>query len=356
MSAERWRAIGVALALACAAPDARAATITIVNQDGPLEGFNDLTPAIPEGGNLGITRGQQRLNVFNAAAAQWAAHLESPIPIKVGAKFDSLPPCSEATGGRLGSAAATGALTFTAQPIPAGAKFNTWYAIALAEALKKAEINQPQEVEITATFNTDIDNGCLGAGTRFWYGIDNTPVPANRFALFPTVLHEIAHGLGFVTLVCKNFDQNGNPAACGPTPYGGLANGTPDIFTWFLADRVTLELWKDMTDAERAASITSDPNLVWTGANVTAAIPLFQPQGGGVNTGFMRMHAASDDTKSSNIAHFTMAAVNPNLLMEPFLQEGVFASVDFTMPLFRDIGWEANAALEIIFRNGFETP
>ena len=98
-------ALAAALASAASAPEA--ATITIVNQDGPLEGFNDITPALPEGGNLGVTRGQQRLNVFNAAAAVWASHLESPIAIKVGAKFDTLPPC-DTNGGRLGSAASTG--------------------------------------------------------------------------------------------------------------------------------------------------------------------------------------------------------------------------------------------------------
>lgn len=44
------------------------ATINIINNDGPNEGFNDPTPVLPEGGNPGTTLGQQRLNVFNYAA------------------------------------------------------------------------------------------------------------------------------------------------------------------------------------------------------------------------------------------------------------------------------------------------
>jgi hypothetical protein len=45
-----------------------ATTITIVNQDGVNEGFNDPTPAAPVGGNPGTTVGAQRLFVFQHAA------------------------------------------------------------------------------------------------------------------------------------------------------------------------------------------------------------------------------------------------------------------------------------------------
>lgn len=47
------------------------ATITIVNADGPNEGFNDPTPIAPVGGNPGTTVGEQRLNLFRYAASRW---------------------------------------------------------------------------------------------------------------------------------------------------------------------------------------------------------------------------------------------------------------------------------------------
>ena len=47
---------------------AHAATITIVNNDNPGEGFNDPTPVAPVGGNTGTTLGEQRLIVFETAA------------------------------------------------------------------------------------------------------------------------------------------------------------------------------------------------------------------------------------------------------------------------------------------------
>ncbi len=38
-----------------------AAEFTILNNDGPGEGLNDLTPVAPVGGNSGTTLGQQRM-------------------------------------------------------------------------------------------------------------------------------------------------------------------------------------------------------------------------------------------------------------------------------------------------------
>ena len=54
-----------------------AATITIVNGNAPGVGFNDPTPAVPVGGNPGVTLGQQRLNAFAYAASLWGAELTS---------------------------------------------------------------------------------------------------------------------------------------------------------------------------------------------------------------------------------------------------------------------------------------
>ena len=79
--ASRLVALILALALLPGAAFA-AATITVVNTDGPGEGFNDPTPAAPVGGNPGTTRrGQQRLIAFQHAADIWGAVLDSPVEI-----------------------------------------------------------------------------------------------------------------------------------------------------------------------------------------------------------------------------------------------------------------------------------
>ena len=66
------------------------AMITVVNLDGPDEGFNDPTMAAPVGGNPGTTIGQQRLIAFQHAANIWVSLITSPVEIRVEAKFDPL--------------------------------------------------------------------------------------------------------------------------------------------------------------------------------------------------------------------------------------------------------------------------
>ena len=65
---------------------AHTAVVTVLNLDGPGEGFND--PSAPDlasttGGNNGATLGAQRLIAFQHAADIWANRLSSPIGIRV---------------------------------------------------------------------------------------------------------------------------------------------------------------------------------------------------------------------------------------------------------------------------------
>src|SRR4029077_17513954 len=91
-----------AVLLVFAVSPARAITITIVNNDGPGEGFNDPTAAAPVGRNNGTTVGQQRLNCFQEAANIWSGLLPGPGVVQISAQFDPLS-CT-ATSAVLGSA------------------------------------------------------------------------------------------------------------------------------------------------------------------------------------------------------------------------------------------------------------
>jgi uncharacterized repeat protein (TIGR01451 family) len=235
---------------------AGAATITIVNNDGAGEGFNDPTPVAALPNNPGTTLGQQRLNLFNAAAQQWAAVLNSSVPILVRAQFD--PQTCDATGAVLGSAGPwTVAQNFTNRPIA-----DTWFVIAQANALAGSDLSAANP-DINTTFNASIDSGCLGGVSGWWYGLDDSvAVPADKIPLLPVVFHELAHGLGFLTVTNTS---NGQLAG---TP------GRPDIWAHYLADAnlgSPYTLWKDMTNNQRAASAIDDPFLVWAGAHTNAA-------------------------------------------------------------------------------------
>lgn len=242
-------ALSLAFALGCST--AHAATITIVNTDGPGEGFNDTTPVAPLPSNPGTTLGQQRLFVVQAAAAQWGALLESDVEIRARAAFN--PQTCAGTSAVLGSAGATTIhQNFTNAPLP-----NTQYAAALANALSGIDLNGANE-EINSQFNSNIDTGCLTGTVGWYYSTSITdPSPGNRIPLLPVVFHELGHGLGFQT-----FTSNTT---------GAFAGGTPDIWTNFLFDLSVGQSWRDMaSNAQRQASAINDPNLVWTGPNVTA--------------------------------------------------------------------------------------
>ncbi len=260
------------LALLLANGLAQAATITIVNVDGAGEGFNDATIVAAEPSGAPTTLGAERLKVFTAAANQWAAVLNSAVPIRINAKFD--PQTCDANGAVLGSAGANSWVRSFAGT-PAAPYNESWFAIAEANALGGVDLNtgaSPAGDDIIMTFNLSIDAGCLPGTTGWWYGTNGAdPVPAAEIALMPVVFHEIAHGLGFQTLI------NG---ATGEWPGGNpRANRRPDIWAHFLMDRnfsANGTTWVGLGntnggDTNRVASAIDDPNLVWSGANVTAA-------------------------------------------------------------------------------------
>jgi len=151
----------VVVVLACTSSAFANATITIVNVDGPNEGFNDPTPAAPVGGNTGTTLGQQRLIAFHYAASIWGATLDSNVPIVISSSFDPL-----ATN-VLGSAGATTIFAFANTDgvgLFPGAEFaNTWYGSALADKRFGLDFN-PGQADIRARFSSNF---------TFYLGLDN---------------------------------------------------------------------------------------------------------------------------------------------------------------------------------------
>lgn len=332
---------GIAIAAALAG-GANAATITIV----PGAGFDDTTPRAPEGGNPGVTVGAQRLFAFQQAAALWGAMLNSSQTISVNAQF-VVQNCTQSSA-QLGSAGATAfffvTIAGTLRVLP----------VALAEAMTSTNLNNANR-EINANFNSRLDAQdpqCLG-GNRWYYGI-NGPRPSGTAAFFPTVLHELGHGLGFTTIVCDD------PSGCNTVPFGGYpivsANEVLDTWGTRMRDLGVGQLWPSMTPAQRASSFTSINNLVWDGPAVNAALGGFGFSGG-LNAGRMKMYAPNPLEPGSSVAHWDETAF-PNLLMEPFADADVFNTTDLTGAAFADIGWSVNGggggSNDPIFLHGFE--
>jgi hypothetical protein len=242
-----------------------AAVITILNNDGPGEGFNDPTPAAPVGGNPGVTIGQQRLNVFQHAADIWGGLLPSVVTIVIRAQFN--PQTCTPTSAVLGSAGPSEVFAnFTGALIA-----NTWYHVALANKLGGVDLN-PGLYDINATFNSNLngDVNCLG-GRKWYYGYDG--LEGTDVELLPVVLHEMGHGLGFSTLVGSN---------------GAEMQGIPDLYERYIRDNTLGMTWDTMTQAQRAASAINTGNVVWNGPCVTAHSPEFL---GGIPTMFVNSGA-----------------------------------------------------------------
>ncbi len=244
-------AAAVGLATTAGAATA-AATIVITNVNAPGVGFNDTTPAAPVGGNPGMTLGQQRINAFNNAASIWGQTLNSNVTINIQAQFSAL--ACTATTATLGSAGATQVFRdFTGAP-QAGA----WYSYALANKLAGVELGTGTP-QINANFNSNLglNANCL-PGSPFYLGLDGNAGTA--VDLVAVLLHELGHGFGFQTFTS------------GST--GAYFNGFPSIWDFSLLDNTTNKTWVQMTAAERAASALNSSHLVWTGAGVTASVPL----------------------------------------------------------------------------------
>lgn len=303
----------LALAAVHVPTTAHSATVTVVNLDSPGEGFNDATPASPVGGNTGSTIGQQRLIAFQHAANIWGSYLQSTPPIRVGGQFNPLS-CT-AYGGTLGSAGPTTASRdFAGAPVA-----GTWYPIALANALGGVDFN-PSGNHINATFSSNIGSpGCMET-SGWYYGLDATP-PSGKIDFVSVLLHELGHGLGFLTYVDRQT--------------GAKALGYDDAYMRHLEQHgASPAAFPSMTDAQRLAASIDTGNLHWTGANVRAASGTLSA---GAVGDHVRMYAPNPVVPGSSVSHWD-TVLTPNQMMEPSYTNPIHAPV-LELPLFKDIGW-----------------
>lgn len=215
--------------------------------DAAGQGFNDP--------NLGA----QRMQAIQRAAQVWGGVVRSSVTINVGVRFSSLT-CSNDS-----ATLASAGPQFVFDNFAGAQVRDTWYPGPLAEALSGGNLSQqdnsdPNAPDIEITFNSQIDNGCLGTGSRFYYGLDGNE-PAGTVNFVTVALHELGHGMGFVSFA--------NEVA------GTWFMGQPDIYSSFLLNTSNGLTWPQMTNAQRAASAVNTNNLVWSGQRVTAQAPSF---------------------------------------------------------------------------------
>lgn len=253
-------------------------------------------------------------NTFNAAATYWADFLYSPVTIEVDADFAPMT-CTD-NSAVLGSAGATRFAISSGHPEP-----QAFYAIAHSNALRGLD-GYPEGAEISMNFNSKIGSpGCVP--NYAWYFDDGTgaTTPAGTIDLYGTALHEIAHGLGFASLL----SQDGSQAV----------EGYSDVFTNRLYSE-TLGALVDLTNAQRQSALISETDLTWSGSAVDGLTSTLVQ---GVTNGNVRMYAPNPYQTGSSVSHFDTSLI-PNDLMEPIKTSRASTDYKMTRNLFRDIGWQ----------------
>ena len=296
------------------------AEIIIVNSDYPGEGLNSSTVVEPIGGNTGTTLGEQRLKVFERAAEILSESLNILAPVKVGVQFNPLECQSNyALFGFAGPQAIE-------------------YVLETQSATPHALFNQlsgndadPSSIEITARFNSNIDNNdnCL-ENTNWYYGFD---APSdNDVSLLTVVLHEVAHGMGFLSFI----PSDGGMGAWWNDGYNNLTE-LFDPFSRQLMNAETGEFLINQNETDRENTLISVDNLVWNGDYVNSKANNYSQ---GVNNGRVQIHAPSSYDDGSSTSHFDIA-LSPNELMEPYYTD-FENDLGLALEALLDIGWSPN--------------
>jgi len=217
-----------------------------------------------------------------AAVDVWAENFESKVPINVEATWGRSSSFSVLGSARPGSYFAN----FVGAPDP-----SLWYPSALANALAGKDLDRDNP-EIIITVNS----------LASWYRGGGVGPSKTEYDLQSVMLHEIAHGLGFLST--DSYDEFfGYGSIDQPTPYDAYAQ-TGDGRRLSDLPSPSLELGEALTS-----------KLVWSGANGIAA-------NGGVKPILYSPKKYEDGSSISHLDEATFDNAGKNAVMSPNLAAG----------------------------------
>lgn len=298
--------------------------------------WNDATPASPVGGNPGTTLGQQRRNAMLEALRQLGNGFDSETPITVRACWDAL---AVDTDGRTTLAAAIPddfviadrSLVFSDGSAYRPAAFlpekYAFYAAAPAARLGGTRAcslrggDCADSTDMTIVYNRRIgESGVLG-GARFHLGYN--AAPAGSLDFVGVSVHELGHGLGFVSLVRLS------------APVGAKPFGRDDIFSRQIVDNRTepYRPFVSLSDAERGDVMVSFTGLSWIDARAASypGLPALGYPG-------VLLHAPNPIQPGSSLSH--LGAFYPTELMTATLNNRGTRQLGLAVPMLYAVGWD----------------
>ena len=307
--------------------------------------WNDASPRAAIGGNTATTLGAQRRQALLEAARLLSTQLKSPVPIRVQA-------CWEDLGG--------GNTVTLAQASPQHALVNDKFLTrnqTIFSGTPASKLNGSAncrltggscatEFDVRASFNMLVDGpGALGAA-GFYYGFTPNTTGSNDVDFVGVAMHEITHGLGFTSSV--NTDATAGPI-------GAKDQGFDDIYAANLVavdpDGVHTKRFTEITDAERAAALTSGTRLRWDGVEAVSS-PLNPFAADPAPDSFIRIYAPSPIQDGSTLAHLAQSYAGE--IMRPIIA-GSQRTIGLAAPMLNAMGWSdlpATPKAEIAPPNG----
>ena len=259
---------------------------------------------------------------FQYAVDIWNSLIRSPVPIRIDASFTDL-------GGFEGETIILGGAR------PAGWKspgsLDLWFPEALADTRADRDL-AAGEPDIITRFNSHED-------ANWYFGTDgNTPEGKTDFV--STVLHEIAHGLGFFSFA--SVEETSVARLSGASGAGKLRDGNPDlpyIYDFFVENGARKTIMSFHDPSSDLENQFTGNDLFWNGKKGVAA-----------NAGSLpHIYAPSSWEQGSSYTHLdemTFPAGDANALMTPYLanQEAIHAPGPVALGMLEDIGWTINNA------------
>ena len=260
---------------------------------------------------------------FQYAVDIWNSLIRSPVPIWIDAAF------TDFGGYEDGEIILGGAQPVDWKPSRA---LNLWFVDALADQQAGRDLADG-EPDIITEFNRHED-------VNWYFGTDGN-TPAGKMDFVSTVIHEIAHGLGFFSAARE---ENISTWTFSPSDnQGKLRSGKPDalphIYDFFVVNGSGTAIIEFRDPSAHLLEQFTSNNLFWSGAKGVAANGGGRPQ----------LHAPSTWDTGSAYAHLDetiFPAGDINSLMTPRLnkQEAIHDPGPIALGMLEDMGWSINKA------------